>query len=201
MQAHFNGHKIAGFLIRSSACDHWVLQPRRPPELPSPEGRDICELCHEYSRHHGKFYRLQEHLQSEAVHSKVRQQTHLMKEDVKCIQALISLFTFNSDSGISSETSSTYLEMRPSRLAELPTVESSEGKLVISLRFKLLKMIRSVCWSQDFIPIWFFSRPCLWGEWWLAAGYWWPAQIFLPSSSGPRLFGQEKCEFNTPLTN
>uniref|UniRef100_A0A669DLC0 receptor protein-tyrosine kinase n=2 Tax=Oreochromis TaxID=8139 RepID=A0A669DLC0_ORENI len=31
-----------------------------------------------------------------------------------------------SDSGISSETSSTYLEMRPSRLAELPTVESSE---------------------------------------------------------------------------
>lgn len=195
MQAHFNGHQVQCLWSLSTAASatSWTSFARRQRHLWTlswifPTSWKILPTTRTSAIRSSSFEGTSANTLNERGH-------------VKCIQALISLFTFNSDSGISSETSSTYLEMRPSRLAELPTVESSEGKLVISLRFKLLKMIRSVCWSQDFIPIWFFSRPCLWGEWWLAAGYWWPAQIFLPSSSGPRLFGQEKCEFNTPLTN
>lgn len=70
------------FLIRTSACDHRVLQPRWPAQLPSPQGWDLCELCYEHSRHYGELKWLQEHMQSETVHQKVLlQNTHVQPDD------------------------------------------------------------------------------------------------------------------------
>lgn len=37
------------FILRTSSCDHRVLQPGRPLELSSSEGRNLCELSDEYS--------------------------------------------------------------------------------------------------------------------------------------------------------
>lgn len=56
------------FILRTSACDHRVLQPGWPLELSSPEGRDVCKLGFEYSWAHGERQWLQKHLQPEVVH-------------------------------------------------------------------------------------------------------------------------------------
>lgn len=69
------------FTFRASARDHRVLQPRWPVELPSPEGRDVRELCHEYSRRHGELQRIQECQHSEAVHQKVHPQNLKTNDD------------------------------------------------------------------------------------------------------------------------
>lgn len=64
-------HNKECFITRTSACDHRILQPWWPLELPSPEGWDVCGLCYEYSRDHRELEQLQKHLHPEAVHSKV----------------------------------------------------------------------------------------------------------------------------------
>lgn len=116
----------------------------------------------------------------------------------------ISLF-FPSDSGISSTSSSMYLEMRPSQQTNM---ESSRGKklshpALCLTQHKCCHCAAACVWKAsasftssviNFIPIWFSPRLFVRGDGWLAAGHWRLAEVFLSGCSGPWLSGCQKRE-------
>lgn len=68
-----------------------------------------------------------------------------------------------------------------------------KNSLCSSMLMKCLHFL-TLC-VTNIISVWFLLRLCVWGDWWLAAGHWWLAEVFLSSGSGPWLFGCQECEW------